>query len=179
VRLRGTAVEPSDLPQNVLKLVLRTHEALIINDAAVPNPFSADEYVAAHGVRSLLCLPLVKQATLVGVLYLENTIASHVFTPTRIELLTLLASQAAISLENARLYADLGKAQAYLAEAQRLSTTGSFGWKPATGEIVWSGEMQPHLRPRSATKPTVEFFLGRAHPDDREPRAAAHRARDA
>src|SRR5262245_30802697 len=94
VRLRGTAAAPSDLPETVLKLVLRTQEALILNDATVANPFSADPYVAMHRVRSLLCLPLVKPATLVGVLYLENTIESHVFTPARIELLTLLASQA-------------------------------------------------------------------------------------
>ena len=168
VRLRGTAAGPSDLPETVLKLVLRTHEALILNDAAVPNPFSADEYLAAHRVRSLLCLPLMKQAKLVGVLYLENTIASHVFTPSRIELLALLASQAAISLENARLYTDLQEAQAYLAEAQRLSVTGSFGWKPATGEIVWSEETHRMFALDRATKPTIEFVLGRVHPEDRD-----------
>ena len=55
----------------------------------------------------MLCLPLVKQAKLIGALYLENSLASHVFTPARISVLELLASQAAISLENARLYADL------------------------------------------------------------------------
>src|SRR5499425_1706053 len=86
----------------------------------------------------------------------------------RIELLTLLASQAAISLENARLYADLHEAQAYLAEAQRLSTTGSFGWKPATGVIVWSEETHRIFGLDPATKPTVEFILGRAHPEDRD-----------
>src|SRR6202453_2112559 len=57
--------------------------------------------------RSVLCLPLVKQAKLIGVLYLENNLATHVFTPARRSLLELLASQAAISLENARLYAEL------------------------------------------------------------------------
>src|SRR5262245_2877520 len=106
VRLRGTAAGPSDLPETVVKLVLRTRQTFILNDAAFPSPFSADDYVATHRVRSLLCLPLVKQGTLVGALYLENTRASHVFTPSRIELLTLLASQAAISLENARLYSE-------------------------------------------------------------------------
>jgi PAS domain S-box-containing protein len=168
VRLRGTAAGPSDLPETVLKLVLRTKEALILNDAAAPNPFSVDDYIAANRVRSLLCLPLVKQATLVGVLYLENTIATHVFTPSRIELLSLLASQAAISLENARLYGDLEEAQAYLAEAQRLSVTGSFGWKPASDEIVWSEETYRMFGLDRATKPTIEFALRRAHPEDRD-----------
>jgi PAS domain S-box-containing protein len=57
--------------------------------------------------RSVLCLPLVKQAKLIGVLYLENTLAPRVFTPARLAVLELLASQAAISLENARLYAEV------------------------------------------------------------------------
>src|SRR5260370_19694540 len=63
-------------------------------------------------VRSRLCLPLVKQSELIGVLYLENSLASHVFTPARIAVLKLLSSQAAISLENARLYRDLAEREA-------------------------------------------------------------------
>ena len=128
VRLLGVPAGPSDLPDMVLRYVLRTQEAVILDDAA-------DTYIVKNHVRSLLCLPLVKQTTLVGVLYLENNVASHVFTPSRIELLRLLASQAAISLENARLYSDLRESQAYLAEAQRLSQTGSWAWHPGTGEI--------------------------------------------
>ena len=76
--------------------------------------------------------------------------------------------QAAISLENARLYADLREAQAYLAEAQRLSATGSFGWKPSSGEIVWSDETYRIFDLDRATKPTVEIVLSRAHPEDRD-----------
>src|SRR5262249_14585805 len=64
VRLRGRAASPPDLPNTVLNYVLRTRVAVLLDDAAVPNPFSADDYVAAHRVRSLLCLPLVKQAML-------------------------------------------------------------------------------------------------------------------
>src|SRR5262249_62179164 len=121
-----------------------------------------------HRVRSLLCLPLVKQGTLVGALDLENTIASHVFTSSRIELVALLASQAAISLENARLYSDLREAQVYLAEAQRLSTTGSFGWNPESGEIVWSEATHRIFDLDRDTKPTLEFVVSRVHPEDRE-----------
>ena len=75
-------------------------------------------------------------------LYLENNLTLYVFTPARIAVLKLLASQAAISLENARLYSATcsNARQAYLAEAQRLSHTGSFGWSVATGEIFWSEE---------------------------------------
>jgi PAS domain S-box-containing protein len=166
VRLLGTVAGPSDLPNTVLNYVLRTKEAVILDDAGVANPFSADGYLVTRRVRSLMCLPLVKQTMLIGVLYLENNGASHVFTPSRTELLKLLASQAAISLENARLYADLRETQAYLAEAQRLSATGSFGWKPSSGEIVWSEETYRIFALDRTTKPTVEFVLLRVHPED-------------
>ena len=82
-------------------------QSVILDDAAVRSPFSADDYIREKRARSILCLPLVKQTQLLGVLYLENNLASHVFTPARISLLELLASQAAISLENARLYGEL------------------------------------------------------------------------
>src|SRR6202030_4320797 len=80
--------------------------------ALTQNPFSADEYICNKQARSVLCLPMVKQSTLIGVLYLENNLASHVFTPARISVLEFLESQAAISLENARLYNDLGEREA-------------------------------------------------------------------
>ena len=92
--------------------VIRTRESVILDDALAQNPFSADEYIRQKHARSVLCLPLVKQAKLIGVLYLENNLASHVFTPARISVLELLASQAAISLENARLYNDLREREA-------------------------------------------------------------------
>src|SRR5258706_10305085 len=112
VTLRQTAVSPAELPESVLHYVIRTRESIILDDALAQNPFSADEYICQKHARSVLCLPLVKQSKLIGVLYLENNLASHVFTPERISVLELLASQAAISLENARLYRDLGEREA-------------------------------------------------------------------
>jgi PAS domain S-box-containing protein len=112
VALRHTAVSPAELPESVLHYVIRTRESVILDDALAQNPFSTDEYICQKRARSVLCLPLVKQAKLIGVLYLENSLASHVFTPARISVLELLASQAAISLENARLYNDLREREA-------------------------------------------------------------------
>ena len=80
VRRLDTLPAPSYLPDTVLKYVLRTQETVMLEDAGAPNPFSTDPYVVEHRVRSLLCLPLVKQGTLIGALYLENRVASHVFT---------------------------------------------------------------------------------------------------
>ena len=94
---------PAELPESLLHTVIRTRESVILDDASAANPFSADEYLRQKRARSVLCLPLVKQAKLIGVLYLENNLTPHVFTPARLAVLKLLASQAAISLENARL----------------------------------------------------------------------------
>ena len=67
-----------------------------------PAPFAADPYLRQRRARSVLCLPLITQAKLIGVLYLENTLSPRVFAPARSAVLKLLASQAAIALENAR-----------------------------------------------------------------------------
>jgi PAS domain S-box-containing protein len=107
VDLRQALVTPSELPLSILQYVIRTQDPVISEDASKEKLFSADDYVASKHVRSLLCLPLTKLAKLVGVLYLENNVAASVFTPARITVLKLLASQAAISLENARLYGEL------------------------------------------------------------------------
>ena len=107
VTLRQETVTPAELPESLLHTVIRTRDSVILDDASAPNPFSADEYIRQKHARSILCLPLVKQTKLIGVLYLENNLTPHVFTPARLAVLKLLASQAAISLENARLYTDL------------------------------------------------------------------------
>ena len=107
VRFVGEPPARSSLPDSILKYVARTQQDVMLDDASLHNLFSTDDYIARNHVRSVLCLPLVKQGGLTGVLYLENNLASHVFTPGRIEVLKLLASQAAISVDNARLYADV------------------------------------------------------------------------
>jgi PAS domain S-box-containing protein len=110
--LRQTAASPDQLPESVLHYVIRTRDSVILDDALAKNQFSADAYICRRHARSVLCLPLVKQSELIGVLYLENNLAPQVFTPARISVLELLASQAAISLENARLYNDLREREA-------------------------------------------------------------------
>jgi PAS domain S-box-containing protein len=100
------------VPEAIVRYVMRTRESVILDDAAKQNLFSDDPYLGLRRQRSILCLPLLRQGTLVGLLYLENALASHVFTPDRARLLELLAAQAAISLENARLYSDLQEREA-------------------------------------------------------------------
>jgi len=112
VQLRNEATTDVLLPESLLHYVLRTHESAIIDDAAIQSPFAADPYILQHQSRSILCLPLLNQAKLIGVLYLENHLAPHVFAPARIAVLKLVASQAAIALENSRLYSDLQEREA-------------------------------------------------------------------
>jgi PAS domain S-box-containing protein len=107
VVVRQAAVMPSDLPQSALHYVIRTQERILLDDASADNVYSKDEYVRRKRSRSVLCLPIVKQAKLVGAIYLENNLTASAFTPDRFTVLQLLASQAAISLENAFLYTDL------------------------------------------------------------------------
>jgi PAS domain S-box-containing protein len=166
VQLRDTLFA-AGLPESVVRYVLRTQENIILDDASSPNPFSADPYIVQRRARSMLCLPLTNQAKLTRVLYLENNLTPCVFTPSRIAMLKLLASQAAISLENAHLYTDLDQAQAYLSEAQRLSQTGSLGWVPANDENIWSSETYRIYGYDPALKPTQEMILERVHPEDR------------
>jgi PAS domain S-box-containing protein len=128
VALREAAASPAELPESVLYTVIRTRESVILDDASAQNPFSADGYLNQKPARSVLCLPLVKQAKLMGVLYLENNLASHVFTPSRISVLELLASQAAISLENARLYNDLAEREARIRHLVDSNIIGIIIW---------------------------------------------------
>jgi predicted ATPase/signal transduction histidine kinase len=175
VQLQDALVTLSDLPDSLLRYVIRTQESVILDDASVHNLFLQDEYVRQRRPRSVLCLPLLKQVHLVGILYLENKLAPRVFTPKRLAMLDLLASQAAISLENAGLYADLQqeniirkRAEDFLAQGERIGHTGSWGWHVATGLVYWSKE---HFRifdyNPETTKPSYSLFMERIHPEDR------------
>ena len=117
------------LPASVLYYVLRTREGVILDDAATQPAFAADPYFREHQARSILCLPLINQAKLIGALYLENSLAPRVFAPARLAVLKLLASQAAIALENARLYRDLAEREARIRRLVDANIIGIFIWE--------------------------------------------------
>jgi GAF domain-containing protein len=112
VHLGEAPISAAELPESVMRYAARTQESVILDEAAAGNPFSSDDYICHRRARSILCLPLVKQGTLVALLYLENNLASNVFTPGRIAVLKLLASEAAMSLDNSRLYRELEEREA-------------------------------------------------------------------
>ena len=92
------------VPLAVINYVSRTGEKLVIHDARNESIFANDPYIIAHDPKSILCLPLQNQGQLVGMVYLENNLITGAFRGDRLEVLKLLSSQAAISIENARLY---------------------------------------------------------------------------
>ena len=98
---------PGSLPQSLLDHVVRTRERVVVDDASVPGALPGGVDFGHKRVRSVLCLPLLKGGELIAVLYLENDLVPGAFTPARRALLALLASQAAIALENGRLCREL------------------------------------------------------------------------
>jgi len=135
VHLRHEAVTETALPESVLHYVLRTRESIILDDAAAQSPFGADTYIRQRQTRSVLCLPLLTQAKLIGALYLENDLAPRVFAPARITVLKLLASQAAIALQTTSLYRDLSEREAKIRRLVDANIIGIFIGNP-DGRIV-------------------------------------------
>src|SRR6202012_797924 len=104
VKLSDAPTDEVDLPRSLVLYVSRTQERVILDDASSRGAFVDDEYVRRRQARSVLCLPLVRQSKTVALLYLENKLGPYVFTPARVSILKLLASEAATSLDIARLY---------------------------------------------------------------------------
>jgi PAS domain S-box-containing protein len=178
VDLRKARVTAADLPESVLLYAVRVKDSVLLHDAAEANPFSADEYMRARRPRSVLCLPLLRQSGLIGVIYLENNRTSKALAPARIAVLKRLATEAAMSLENLHLSSDLqdrdtktrriidsaldavlsiderGKITEWNAQAETM-----FGWKrdEALGRML-SGLLIPE-RYRDAHDRGLEHFL--------------------
>ncbi|WP_445633079.1 histidine kinase [Nostoc sp. DSM 114161] len=93
-----------EIPQSLIYAVARTQDTAVFEDLSTAVQFASDRYIIARQPKSVLCTPISRQGKLIGILYLENNLTLGAFTSDRIEILQLLTSQAAISVENARLY---------------------------------------------------------------------------
>ena len=100
--------QPVNLSHNLSKFIVnyvaRTHENLVISDASTDIRFLNDSYISSNQSRSILCIPILRKKQFTGILYLENNSTYGIFTKKHLETLKLLAAQAAVSIENARLY---------------------------------------------------------------------------
>lgn len=128
VNLEKSTVHSGALPVSMFQYVMRTHENVIIHDANSRHDFSADRYFLERRTQSVACMPLLHQGKPIALLYLENKLASHVFTASRVAVLKLLASQAAISFENSRLYRDLAEREARIRRLVDANIVGVFIW---------------------------------------------------
>jgi PAS domain S-box-containing protein len=135
VHLRQIHIAAGELPKSVLRHVFRTQDRVLLDDVAGRNPYSEDDYFRRNQSQSILCLPLTRLGHLVGILYLENNLTRHVFTPARIAVLNLLASQAAIALQNARLYHDLAERESKIRRLIEANIIGIF-FSDIEGQII-------------------------------------------
>ena len=190
VHLCDEPVTGAALPEAVLRYVLHTQESVILDDAANQNTFSADPYIGQRQTRSVLCLPLLSQGKLIGVLYLENNLAARVFAPARVAVLKLLASQAASSLDNSRLYRDLAEREAEIRRLVDSNIIGIFIWNfdgrildandaflsmvgydradLDAGRLRWTDMTPPDWRERDARIMQEHKKTGRAEPFEKE-----------
>ncbi|MDY7015140.1 MAG: GAF domain-containing protein, partial [Cyanobacteriota bacterium] len=121
-----------DLPVSLIRYVQQTLKTLVIDDATLETAWAGDVYIIRQQPKSLLCAPLLDRGKLLGLLYLENHLTAGAFTNDRVEVLNLLCAQAAISLENARLYQnlqhsldELQAAQLQLVQSEKMSALGN------------------------------------------------------
>jgi predicted ATPase/serine phosphatase RsbU (regulator of sigma subunit)/tRNA A-37 threonylcarbamoyl transferase component Bud32 len=112
--LRQPLEQSTELATSVVQYVGRSKEAVVLGNASGDSRFARDPYVVSRRPKSLLCLAMQHQGRLVGVLYLENNAATNAFSPERVEILQLVAAQAAVAVENAKLYGELRAATAEL-----------------------------------------------------------------
>lgn len=105
-----------DVPITLINYVKRTKEIFVIDDAIAVTFLVADRYIIREQPKSLLSIPIINQGKLIGIFYLENRLTTGAFTRDRIEVIKLLTTQAAISLENAILYKNLAQAKESLEE---------------------------------------------------------------
>jgi predicted ATPase/signal transduction histidine kinase len=93
--------------ESIIRYVESSTETIVLDDASSEGMFTEDHYIKHRKLKSLLCLPIIKNGNLIGILYLENNKATHAFTEEMIHFLSFLSTQAAISIENAYLYENL------------------------------------------------------------------------
>jgi PAS domain S-box-containing protein len=183
-------VSSSVLAESVLYQTLRTGENLCLDDAVADPAFAADLYIHQRGARSILCLPLMNQGRIAGALYLENNLSAGVFSPARIAVLRLVASQAAISLDNARLYRDVAEREARIRRLVDANIIGIIVWN-VDGEIIeandaflrmvgyerddllsgrvhWRDMTPPPLRMKSEAALATAIRTGRTQPFEKE-----------
>ncbi|GGA43464.1 ATP-binding sensor histidine kinase [Okeania sp. KiyG1] len=109
----------NELPNSLIYYVARTQKTVVLDNATNETQFAADPYIQNYQPKSILCIPIINRSQFIGILYLENNLTVGAFTEYRLEVLKVLTTQAAFSLENAKLYENLSTAKNQLEEYSR------------------------------------------------------------
>ncbi|MEG4233118.1 AAA family ATPase [Microcoleus sp. Pol11C3] len=108
-----------DLSWAIVNYVSRTQESVVLDDAARSGQFTNDAHIRKNQPKSILCVPLINQSQIISIVYLENNLTAGAFTPERVELLKVLSGQAAISIQNSKLYTELRENESRLAQLNK------------------------------------------------------------
>ena len=146
----------------IVNYVIRTQKSLVLNDAAKADDFAEDPYIVNQQPKSILCTPLLNQGHLVGILYLENNLTTAAFTPERLEVLNLLSSQAAISIQNAKLYAELRESESKLTQFLEAVPVGIAVFTP-NGHISYMNQTGQQILGVGAKPETAREELASAY----------------
>ncbi|WP_392536040.1 AAA family ATPase [Nostoc sp. C117] len=168
------------LPTALINYVARTQESIVLDNAAQFGNFQSEPWIVQHQSKSLLCAPLLKQGKLTGIILLENNLITSAFTPERLEILRLLSTQAAISIDNARLLkqqAELnGSLRAEIADRQQAekdrdrliamleATTDYVGMADPQGNALWNNAQFRKLLDVSLDSDISCFSIPNYHP---------------
>ena len=118
--LQSISVETcQELSTAIVNYVARTQESVVLDDAVREGQFTNDPYIQSNQPKSILCVPLINQSQIVSIVYLENNLTAGAFTPERVELLKVLSGQAAISIQNSKLYTEVRENETRLAQLNK------------------------------------------------------------
>jgi PAS domain S-box-containing protein len=130
--LQSSPVETCQkLSSAIVNYVARTQESVVLDDAARSGQFTNDPYIQKNQPKSILCVPLINQAQMISIVYLENNLTAGAFTPERVELLKVLSGQAAISIQNSKLYTEVRENETRLNQFLEAMPVGIMVLKPS------------------------------------------------
>ncbi|MCP4133718.1 MAG: AAA family ATPase [bacterium] len=150
--------EHGGLCHAIVHYTARTREIILLHNASSEGNFTSDPYILKNKSKSILCTAILNRGKLSGLVYLENNLSHSTFTPERLKVLNILSSQAAISIDNARLYENLEeKVKERTVELDELNRKLSEAMKALWGEMELAKKIQTELLPKNPSMAGFEI----------------------
>ncbi|MEG4419199.1 AAA family ATPase [Microcoleus sp. LAD1_D5] len=147
-----------ELSSAIVNHVARTQETVVLDDAGREGQFTNEPYIQKNQPKSILCVPLINQSQIVSIVYLENNLTAGAFTPERVELLKVLSGQAAISIQNSKLYTEVRENETRLTQFLEAMPVGIVVLKPSGTPYYVNQKGQQLLGKGVAPDATPEQF---------------------